>query len=898
MTRPILSSVAFLLAAAPLAAGGRPLLAPGKLQALQSQKTLRANQALQQLLIHRQDLGLSADDTFQLKPATLDAFGMTHARIAQIYRGVPVWGGEAILHVDAEGQALTPTSKLVPGLNLSVAPALGASEALAIASKDMGSEAGLSFQSTPELMVVPRFQRSLRAGITVATANASDVVTTLLGAELAYHIHLEARSERDTRSMDYLVSALNGAILKKWSSLETAGSPAAGTGNSQYNGTVSITTNQLSASSYEMRDANRGGTTVTDMANGTSGSGTLYTDADNTWGDGNNYQDGVTSGGTSGVTGQTAAVDAKYGFEGTWDYYKNVHGRLGIDGSGTATSLRMHYSSNYNNAFWSDSCFCMTFGDGSGAANGGMNNLTAIDVIGHELSHGFCSHTAGLVYSDESGGLNEADSDINGTFITYYAYNGGTGSSVPNTIPSGNFHGYTPWTIGSQLSNPPLRYMYKPSKDGASPDAWNFNIGSLDVHYSSGAMNRAMFFLAQGATASGDTSSTYLPSGMTGIGNDSASKIWFRAMTTYMLSTANYHDARIACEKAAMDLFGGTLTSPSTELAAVQNAFHGINVGPVAGQADDNQAPTDVTVSESGTSGSISLGATATDDVGIADIDFSIDGQVMASVTPSAPPLTYSGSTPFDSHLLPNGNHTLFATAYDAYRNATASSSISFSTLNSYAQFLTDPGFEQGGVNWGFGGNYAGVTSSATYAHGGSKYAIIGAAGVTGESYGYQILTIPAGVPSVKLTVWTRISNTSYPTTSTSDGMEIAIYNSGLSSKLSSLKTLTGKDATGTGAASSSWVQVGPFDLASFKGQTIAIVFDSNCNAGTTSFRIDDAGLNTQYAQPDEDGSGSVDGVDLGLFAKGYGTDPLSDFNNDGNVDDADATILLNAFGQ
>jgi Zn-dependent metalloprotease len=887
MFRNRLTPFALVLISGTSAYAGMPRLAQPQLNALKAQEGARTALTLQKLQGLTASLGLSADTAFQMQSSGTDAFGILHMHVHQTYKGVSVWGGDAILHTDAENQALPMTDKLIRGLNVGVTAALNASEALAIASRDMAPKGAFAYTPTSQLVVVPRIQRSLRAGVLAAKANAGDVVSTVTGADLAWHLHLEIQSQGDSRAMDYLISATNGAVLKKWSSLETAG--ATGTGNSQYSGAVNISTNQLSASSYEMRDTLRGSTTVSDMANGTSGNGIIYTDADNTWGDGTNYVDG--SGvSTTSATGQTAAVDAKFGFEKTWDYYQNVHARNGIDGTGKATLLRMHYSSNYNNAFWSDSCFCMTFGDGSTAAAGGFNNLTDIDVIGHELSHGVIANSVpgGLDYFDESGGLNEADSDINGTFVTFYGYNGGTGATVPDTIPAPNLHGYTPWTIGSQISNPPLRFMYKPSKDTASPDAWYFDIGQLDVHYSSGPMNRAMYFLSNGATTTptDDTYSSYLPGGMTGIGNDKASKIWYRVMTTGLTSSSNYHDARIACESAASFLYG------ATELAAVQNAFAAINVGPAAGGSDDTQAPTGVTASESGTTGSITLSATATDNVGIARITFSIDGTVMAQ-------MNAAGSTPFDSHLLGNGTHSLIATAYDAYRNNAASSPVGFTTLKSYAQFLIDRGFEQGGVNWGFGGNYAGVTSNAAYAHTGSNYAIIGAAGVTGESYAYQIFTLPAGLPSASFTLWTRISNSSYPTTSTSDTMEVAVYNSTLSAKLQSLQTVSGKDATGNNAGTSSWKQLGPFNLSSYGGQTIAILFDSNCAVGTTSFRVDDVALNTQYAQPDENGDAKVDGIDLGLFAKDFGTgSPLSDLNNDGAVDELDATILLNAFGQ
>src|ERR1043165_8459586 len=116
----------------------------------------------------------------------------------------------------------------------------------------------------------------------------------------------------------------------------------------------------------------------------------------------------------------------------------------------------------------------MTYGDGDGTT---FSPLTAIDVAGHEMTHGVTSRTAGLVYSGESGGLNEATSDIHGTMVEFYS-RGGSGSTIGNT-------GGT-WTIGEQLATNPLRWMYKPSKDGASADAWYSGVGNLDVHYSRG----------------------------------------------------------------------------------------------------------------------------------------------------------------------------------------------------------------------------------------------------------------------------------------------------------------------------------------------------------------------------------------------------------------------------
>ncbi len=123
----------------------------------------------------------------------------------------------------------------------------------------------------------------------------------------------------------------------------------------------------------------------------------MFTDPDDTWGDG------------TASNRQTAGVDAHYGAQLTWDYYKNVHGRNGIFNNGQGARSRVHYGNAYVNAFWDGTQ--MTYGDGSG----NTHPLTAIDVAGHEMSHGVTEATANLNYSGDAGGLNEATSDIFGT---------------------------------------------------------------------------------------------------------------------------------------------------------------------------------------------------------------------------------------------------------------------------------------------------------------------------------------------------------------------------------------------------------------------------------------------------------------------------------------------------
>ncbi|GLH65796.1 M4 family metallopeptidase [Geothrix edaphica] len=792
-------------------------LAAGTLNARLPQDSLRGEAAAQRLLASRAQLGLDGDHAFLLRGAHTDQLGQAHAHFQQTYKGVKVWGGDVITHTGKDGAELPLTNALLKGIQLNVTPALGSAEALAVVQGDLAPKGAYAYAPTTELVVYPEMAEVVRrAGKATADLNAEDVSRQVLRYTLAYHVHTELENDQDgIKHTDYLVDAHTGAILKTWNTLHTTA--ATGTGNSQYNGTVSLPTN-YTGTTYELRDTTRGtggsfgNNVVTNMAHAATTStatGTLYTDADNTWGDGANYVEGSS---TTAANGETAAVDAMFGMIKSWDYYKNVHTRNGIDGAGTATYSRVHISNSYDNAFWSDSCFCMTYGDGSS-----FTTLTALDVAGHEMSHGVCARTANLTYSGESGGLNESNSDIFGTMIEFYA-RGGSGSTIGNT--GGN------WTIGEQLATNPLRWMYKPSLDGSSPDAWSSTVGNLDVHYSSGPMNRCFYFLSQGATTSGNTSTTYLPSGMTGIGNDAAARIWFRALSVYMTSSTNYAGARTAAINAAKDLYG----AGSAQEQAVWNAFHGINVGAAwTSGSSDTTAPT-VSATESGTSGTITFSATASDNVGVTKVEFYVDGALKGSDTTSPYSMT------LDSTTLTNASHTLTAKAYDAAGNVGTSTGVSFTVSNatSGAELVLNGGFESGATSWTQTSGVIG-TFTGEPAHGGSYDAWMCGYGSAHTDYVYQQIAIPSTATGT-LTFWLHVDTAETTTTTAYDTMKVQVLNTS-GTVLATLATYSNLNKN-TGYTQQS------LSLSAYKGQTIRLRFYSVEDSSLqTSFVIDDVSV-------------------------------------------------------
>ena len=773
-----------------------------------------ALQSQQRLSAMREALGLDENHSFQLKSIEQDMLGQTHVRFHQLYRDVRVWGGEVITHTHANGTEIPPTSALKRDIQVDLTPKLSASEVLAIVKADLAPRLEFAHKPLIELVVYPETVSQVaprRAHVPEDRLNAEDFIAQVRRYLLAYYVHTELENPGDTRHTDYLVNAHTGAIIEKWDSLRT--SSVIGTGKSQYSGTVSLNTNSV-AGGYELRDLTRpvnNGNVVYNLDHATSGTGAIYKDPDNAWGDSVNFKEDPEP--TTSANGQTAAVDAAFGLQATWDMFKNVFGRNGINGLGAPTYARVHYDNAYDNAFYSDQCMCITYGDGTQ-----LQTLTSLDVAAHEFAHGVCSTTAGLIYSKESGGLNEANSDILGAMAEFYMRGAnGQGTIIPDT-------GGT-WTQGEQITTPAyplkMRFLYKPSKDGKSADAWSPTLKDLNVHYSSGPMNRGFYFLSQGASTAGETSTPYLPQGMTGIGNDKAAKIWFRALTTYMTSSTDYSGARIACIQAARDLFPVS----GREEIAVWNAFAAINVGsPWTGP----DTPPTVTVSESGEKGTLTFSATATDDKGVVRVEFLLDSTLVGTKTTAPYSMTY------DSLMQDDGSHTLVAKATDTtgqFTNAT----MTFTLAN--GQLIRNGSFEKGyGVGWS---NTPGMQIGAILgqtAFDGTKMAKFCGTGSQMSVALYQSVPIPAKASSVTLSYALHIETKEIPEGIARDTFSAQLRNSS--------GTILKTPATHSNLDAAAGYKVYSFDLAAYKGQTIQLYFLGTEDASfSTGFVLDKVNL-------------------------------------------------------
>lgn len=471
----------------------------------------------------------------RVRSSRADSRGVAHVRFDQVYRGLPVFEGEAIAHVDAN-ENVTVTSALRGNLNVATAPRVGRGAAVNTAVRFI-SPLGRYEVRDASLWILPRGDRSLTD-------------------RLVWHVAVAVENElEDPAEWQYFIDAGSGAVAFAYDNLQTA--DAMGTANTMYSGTNLAIHIDYRNSKYYLRDVFRASSTTSPYGNTTCDMRNAF---------GNCYY--ITSSGTSfgsGViskTGVTAAADAHFGLQTTWDFYKNTFGRNGIDGAGRVTISRVHYGRNYENAFWSNSCFCMTYGDG----NKTFYPLVSLDVAAHEMSHGVMSKEANLTYSGESGGLNESNSDIFGTLVEFSA---GSTKDVGDYWIGERIY-KSNYSTGTYVQSKALRYMDNPAQDGRSPACWYSGIGNLDVHYSSGPNNHMFYLLSNDGT----NASACNGSPVQGIGKDKAARIWYKAISDYMTASTDYHAARTAALNAAANLYG----SGSPEHSAVNAAYAAIGV--------------------------------------------------------------------------------------------------------------------------------------------------------------------------------------------------------------------------------------------------------------------------------------------------------------------------------
>ena len=480
--------------------------------------------------IFKEVLNPSPQTSFTTLKQEQDPLGFTHQKMQQYFKGVKVEFATATLS-SKNGTVQTLNSSYSPiAEDFNVTPSVSNSQALNNAMAHVGATKYM-WQNTSEAALADYQKPSGELVVFPAMKNISET------NRLAYKFDIYATAP--LYRADVYIDAKTGQFIFENKRIHHANVPA--TGTSLYNGTVSFTADNASGPYRLRQTADGSGIQTFDLNNST------------------NYNSAVdvTSSSTN-FTSNPTGVQAHFGAERTHKYFSQKHGRNSYNNAGAIIKSYVSYSSNYVNAFWDGSR--MTYGDGDGVNYG---PLVSLDICGHEIAHGVTEYSANLVYSYQSGALNESFSDIFGESIEKFA------------------SGTNDWLMGDDIgaggSGGALRSMSNPNAYG-DPDTYlgtNWYSGSGDnggVHINSGGQNFLFFVLSVGKSGTNDLGNSY---NVTGIGMDKAAAIAYRNLTVYLNSNSQYSDARNGAIQAARDLYG----SGSPEEIATTNAWYAVGVG-------------------------------------------------------------------------------------------------------------------------------------------------------------------------------------------------------------------------------------------------------------------------------------------------------------------------------
>lgn len=491
--------------------------------------------------------GLDASHNFQLFEAKNDELGFEHRRYQQYYKGVPVEGGEIILHL-YQGELRTANGELVKNLSLDVSPTISKADAINAAKEHMGADVYMweeedkhalshveDFKPKPELFIAsPAFNNQ---GSSYG---------------LTWKMDLFAAEPMD-RQWVY-VNANTGKIALSLSRIHHASDT--GTARTKYYGIQQIVTDSVNANQWRLVDNITGGGIETlDLNQGNRSSlnaAVDFTDSNNYWDNFNAQYDEV-------------ATDAHFGTNSTYHYFLDQHGRNSYDDADSRLYSLVHYRTNYVNAFWNGSW--MTYGDGDGNS---YKPLTSLDVIAHEITHGVTSNSSRLIYWSESGALNESFSDIFGAAVEY-------------EYDSAGFD----WLIGEDFmkSKAGFRDMANPNAQGDPKNYqgidWGYSLYTDNgwLHKNSGVQNHWFYLLSEGKKGTNDFGQEYE---VQKIGIRKAAKVAYRTNNFYLTRTSVYADARMASIQAARDIYGAC----SNEEVQVTNAWYAVGVGSSTGERD------------------------------------------------------------------------------------------------------------------------------------------------------------------------------------------------------------------------------------------------------------------------------------------------------------------------
>lgn len=515
-------------------------------------------------------------EEFFIQKINTDKIGQQHIRLQQQFQGIKIYNSEIIAHTkDNDIYLVNGRHYPTPQLE-NITPTIDEQNAKQIARNDVGTFKTLSFE---EKKYVAGEQFETELVIYFPEKNITN-------PKLAYHLTVIPNM---TERWEYLIDAENGNVMNKYSSV--CKFHAHFENHAEHKSEVSkpvlekneiveeVVNGPFTANETDLLGINR--TINTYEVNGTyfmyDGSRPMFdvnsdlpsdpkgmivtVDGLETYPNNSNFDYSVITS-PNNSWNYPAAVSAHYNGGEAYEYFKSTHNRESINGQGGTIISFFNISdqngSDMDNAFWNGAA--MFYGNGNQAFNHPLQR--ALDVAGHEMSHGVIQGTANLEYQGQSGAMNESFADIFGAMIDRDDWQMGEDITNPSYISTGALRSLSdPNNGGSSLNTPGWQPKTMAEYQNLPNTPQGDNGG---VHINSGITNYAYYLFASD------------------IGKDKAELIYYRALDVYLVKSSQFVDLRNAVVQAANDLYG------STEVNAANTAFDAVGIGQGAGGTYQN----------------------------------------------------------------------------------------------------------------------------------------------------------------------------------------------------------------------------------------------------------------------------------------------------------------------
>jgi bacillolysin len=496
----------------------------------------------------------NVDEQFIISNITKDEDGDQHVRLHQEWNGITVYGNELIVHEDNKEVNFVNGRYDLQPQNLATKASISKEKSLQNIEQDLG-----------EILDVSKVDKKL------IPTNAHDVKLVYYKSKegkfsLTYH---QSVYKNIIERWDYFVDAIDGKIIEKYpsmckfhnhkggscnhSNVEISNSekventinaetsvmmdgPATANALDLFNVSRLINT-YLVGSKYYLIDGSRSMfKTSSVMPNDPEGT-ILTLDAFNTSPQKDNFNYDHFSGNNTWAS--KLSVSAHFNGGKAYEYFKNIHTRNSINGSGgnivSFVNIADEDGSMLGNAFWNGAA--MFYGNGD---ENFFQLARGLDVAAHEMSHGVIQNTANLVYQGESGALNESYADVFGTLVDRDDWLVGEDVVKTSAFPSGALRSMIDPHNGAPTGN--FGKGWQPRTFAERYTGTQDNGG---VHINSGIPNYAYYLFASNAA----------------VGKDRAEKVYYRALSTYLTKNSKFVDQRIAVIKAATDLYGASVAN-------------------------------------------------------------------------------------------------------------------------------------------------------------------------------------------------------------------------------------------------------------------------------------------------------------------------------------------------